>query len=143
MNTIARRRLLAGGLAGIGLAAVGLLAYEVPKVLETHYPKTPYDDLIGRLPNRDDAARLGSAVISAEKDFDPQRTARKLRDRLKSISLAAAADADARGSRLLEAGGWVLPYTLAELCALAASASLPKRSSLRAVPTSVVQTSGI
>jgi hypothetical protein len=143
MTAIARRPLLLGTLAGLGLAAIGLLAYETPRIFEPRYPRTPYDDLLGRLPNRDDAVRLGSAVLDAERDFDPQSTARALRARLGSMSLAAAADADVRDARLTEVHGWVLPSVLTALCALAASASQPRNASSRAVPPSPAQTSGI
>ena len=143
MNSIARRPLLIGSLAGLGLAAIGFHAYETPRILEPRYPRTPYDDLLGRLSNRDDAVRLGTAVLAGERDFDPQSTARMLRTRLKSMPLAAAIDADLRDARLTEVHGWVLPNTLAALCALAASASLPRNASSHAAPPSPLQTSGI
>ncbi len=142
MTAIARRPLLLGSLAGLGLAAIGLLAYETPRIFEPRYPRTPYDDLLGRLADRDDAVRLGSAVLAAESNFDPQSTARALRARLDAMSLAAATDADLRDARLTEVHGWVLPSTLTTLCALAASASQPGNASAGAMPPSPLQTSG-
>ena len=145
MNTsrIARRPLLFGGLVGAGLAAIGLLTYEAPRVFEPRYPRTPYDDLLGRLSSREDAERLGAAVLAGEKTFDAQSAARELRARLKSLPLAAAVDADVREGHLAEAHGWVLPSTLAQLCALAAAASLPSKANPQAVPPARLQTSGI
>lgn len=143
MTGIARRPFLAAGLAGFALAAMGVLVYEAPALLHPRYPRSPYDDLLDRLSNRDDAVRLGSAVIAVEKDFNPHNAARTLRARLASASLGAVADADLRAGHLIEIHGWVLPDSLAALCALAASVSLPHSTRAHTMPASSVKTSGI
>ncbi len=120
---IARRPLLVGLLVTGALALAGLAAIESPRLFARHYPPTPYDDLLSLLPDRDSAAQLGRAYISAQKSFDTGNTAIALRRRIAGKSLVDAADADFAEARMVEAHGWVLPETLVLLCALAAKLS--------------------
>jgi hypothetical protein len=117
---LSRRTLIAGGLAVIGLGAAALLAWRAPALLSPRYAPTPYDDLLSRLPDRDNAKRLGKAAISHS--FDARATAAQLRARMGSNSLGDAMTADLAQGRLAEVHGWVLPETLTSLCALAAKA---------------------
>ncbi|HEY5046678.1 MAG TPA: hypothetical protein VII49_01490 [Rhizomicrobium sp.] len=117
-----RRAFLAGGLALLGLGVAGGLFHEWPIIFGLHYPPTPYDDLLSRLPDRESAIRLGAAVLSAERSFDAHDTAVQLRARLKSEPLAEVLEAELRSGFLVEVHGWVLPNSLVKLCALAAKA---------------------
>jgi hypothetical protein len=91
--------------------------------LAPRYAPTPYDDLLAKLPDRDSAARLGAAYLSTHKGFNERTVAARLRQRLTNKPLAGALDADLSAARLAEAHGWVLPETLAALCAIAARAA--------------------
>ncbi|HEV2653024.1 MAG TPA: hypothetical protein VGU69_17310 [Rhizomicrobium sp.] len=109
---------IGGGVAvAIGLTALGL---EAPRLLERAYRKTPYDDLLGLLTDRDTAARLGRAARTP--GFDAKTVAHDLREQLAHQSLGQVVDADIAKSRLAEVKGWVLPESLANLSTLAATA---------------------
>jgi hypothetical protein len=117
---IARRPLLASLLGVAGLAIIGGGAYEAVRLGARRYPPTRYDDLLYKLSDRQSAMQFGRQVLSASKSFDLRRTARSLRSRLKRKSLAAVLDADIRKGAMTEVRGWIVPQTLADLCALAA-----------------------
>ena len=126
---IARRSLLLGGLAGLGLAALALFGYEAPRLLAPRYPRTPYDDLFARLADRHNAILVGSAVLAEKNGFNAQQTAHALRMRLKTETLADIVEKDLSDGHVIEVRGWILPSSLAALCALAASASQPRTPS--------------
>jgi hypothetical protein len=112
-----RRHVLAGvGAAGVA-AAAGL--YRFTDLFVKHYPPTPYDDVLGALVDREQAARLGALVSGAPA---PKSLAARLRSTLKPNGLAAAARTDIAQGRMVEADGWVLPESVALLAALAARA---------------------
>ncbi|HEV2561809.1 MAG TPA: hypothetical protein VGT78_06680 [Rhizomicrobium sp.] len=117
MSGISRRPFLASALALIGVAAVGGGAYEFG-LFRKHFSK--YGDLLNALDNPDNAEQVGSAVLATMPDFDAVKTAGDLRTRIGKKSLADVLIADAQANRVIEASGWVLPETLALLCALAA-----------------------
>lgn len=109
----ARRGVIAG-LLGLGaMAAAGL--YRFTDLFVKHYPPTPYDDLLARLVDRQQAARLGAAVRDAG---DAPALAARLRGAIHD-SLPAAAAADIAAGRMIETDGWVLPRSVALLAALA------------------------
>jgi hypothetical protein len=111
-----RRRTLIGGVAAASAAlAAGL--YRFTDLFAKHYPPTPYDDLLGQLTDREQAAKLGASATSAS---DAASQAAQLRGSLQGRELATAANADIAAGRLVEVDGWLLPQTLAQLCALAA-----------------------
>lgn len=110
-----RRSIIAGAVAAGAAAAAGL--YRFTDLLVKHYRPTPYDDLLGQLTDRDQAARLGANVSGA---FDAQSQAARLRSVLRGRSLADAANADLAAGRVAEVQGWILPQTVASLSALAA-----------------------
>ena len=116
---IARRPLLAGGLAALGLAAVGAVAYEAG-LFGPPYPHTPYDDLLRLLPDRAAAIALGRDVLASDPAFDTKGTATHLRGKIGHRPLEAVLMSDIESDDLTEVKGWVLPATLAQLCALAA-----------------------
>lgn len=112
--------MVAGGgiAAALGATALGLT---LPRWLRRRYAPTPYDDLLNRLVDRDAAARVGQVVREVVPSIDDRKIARGLRQRFEQRDLAEVMDADSAEGRLAEAGGWVMPKSLAELCALAAS----------------------
>lgn len=109
--------MIGGGAAA--LVAMGVAVTRRP-LLRKHYPPTPYDDVLGQLIDRDAAARLGPAALSALPGFAPAAAAARLRVLLGNHGLAAAAGADASAGRIVEARGWLLPQSVALLSALAA-----------------------
>jgi hypothetical protein len=111
-----KRRTLIGGVVAAG-AAVAAGIYRFTDLFVKHYPPTPYDDLLGQLTDREQAAKLGA---KAPLTSDAQSQAARLRASLQGRDLAAAANADIAAGRLVEVDGWLVPQTLAELCALAA-----------------------
>ena len=116
---LTRRNVLIG--AGVG-AAAGLVAGGSFVLRKRHAP-SPYDDLLARLDDRDADAQIGETVLAELEDFDPRLTADDVRANLEGRPLAEVSVEDAADGRVMEAGGWVLPETLALLCALAAKAA--------------------
>ena len=109
-----RRAVLAGLVAAGAAMAAGL--YRFTDIFVKHYPPTPYDDVLGQLADRQQAARLGALVQGAP---DAQVLAARLRT-IMPDGLAAAAQADIAAGRLTEVNGWLLPATVVLLAALAA-----------------------
>jgi hypothetical protein len=112
-----KRRGFIAGIAGAGVALVAGV-YRFTDLFVKHYPPTPYDDLLGKLTDREQAARLGAEAGP----FNLQGRAVQLRASLRNRSLTAAANADITAGRMAEVDGWVLPQTVAWLSALAAKA---------------------
>jgi hypothetical protein len=109
-----RRDVIAGIVAAGAAMTAGL--YRFTDLFVKHYPPTPYDDVLARLIDRSEAAKLGALVPDATK---PAALAAELRPSL-AAGLAAAAEADAAAGRMVEVDGWVLPQSVALLAALAA-----------------------
>ncbi len=109
-----RRTLITGAATASAAVAAGL--YRFTDLFVKHYAPTPYDDVLGALADREQAAKLGALVSGAPA---PQALAAKLRIAIKP-GLTAAARADAANGRLTEVGGWVVPESVALLSALAA-----------------------
>jgi hypothetical protein len=116
---LTRRNIVIGAGGAVVLAAA---AYEGVHLLAKRRAPTPYDDLMARLDDRDADAQIGEMVLANFDNFDAKTVAAELRLRLQSKSLPDVMLDDVRGGRVMEAGGWVLPETLALLCALAAKA---------------------
>ena len=112
-----KRRSIIAGVAGAG-AAVAAGLYRFTDLFVKHYPPTPYDDLLGQLVDRQQAAALGAKVAAP----DAPSLAAELRRGLKQDSLGATAEADVAAGRLMEVDGWLLPRTIALLSALASKA---------------------
>jgi hypothetical protein len=110
----ARRNVIAGAVAASAAVAAGL--YRFTNLFAKHYAPTPYDDVLVRLVDREQAVRLGAKVTGP---LDLNSLAARLRLRLKANDLAAAAADDVAGGRLQEVDGWVLPQSVALLSALA------------------------
>ena len=113
-----KRRTLIAGLAAASLAVVAGV-YRFTDLLVKHYPPTPYDDLLGQLTDRAQAAKLGAKLANAP---DAQALAVQTRAILQGKNLNAAANADIAAGRMVEVDGWVLPRSEAWLAALAAKA---------------------
>lgn len=110
-----RRRDVAAAVVAAGAAvAVGL--YRFSDMFVKHYAPTPYDDLLARLIDRGEAAKLGAQVTGS---FDIAAQSARLRDTFRKQDLAAAVNADLAAGHMVEVGGWVLPETVALLSALA------------------------
>jgi len=111
-----KRRMIVTGMAAAAVAA-GL--YRFTDLLVRHYPPTPYDDLLTRLTNREQAVKLGAQVGGS---FNAASQAAQLRTELGDKSLGQVAASDIAGGRMVEVGGWIVPRTVAQLSALAAKA---------------------
>ncbi len=117
--TFTRRNIVVAGVGAVVLAAA---TFEARHLLRKHYAPSPYDDLLTLLGDRDADAQIGEAVLAEIENFDPKAVADELRAGLQHHSLAQAVADDSVEGRVVEANGWVLPETLALLCALAAKA---------------------
>ena len=120
---LARRPFL-GAIAGVFAVAIAAGAvYEWPLNFRRRYPKTPFDDLLDRLPDRESAVRVGHAALGVGPAFHPQQAAKGLRSQFDSGPLSDVVLADAANHHMVEIKGWVLPTGLVLLCELAASAA--------------------
>lgn len=117
---LSRRHILIG--AG-GVAVVAGAGFTASRLLRKRYAPSPYDDLLALLDNRDGDAMIGETVLAGKPGFDAAAVADKLRQKLKQSSLADLAAKEAAEGHILEGHGWVLPESVAELCALAAKAA--------------------
>ena len=115
-----KRRTLLAGLGVLVAAAAGGAAFKL-RLFRKRYPPSPYDDLLGRLLDRDWAEKFGAAVRKAMPDFTPAEAAIRLRAALGGGDLERAARADASAGRVLEISGWLVPESAALLAGLAAS----------------------
>jgi hypothetical protein len=111
-----KRRTLIGGVAAAGVA-VAAGVWRFTDLFVKHYPPTSYDDLLGQLTDRAQAAKLGAKLANAP---DAQALAAQARASLQGKSLSDAANADIAAGHMVEVDGWVLPRTVALLSALAA-----------------------
>jgi hypothetical protein len=110
-----KRRDAIAAVTAVGLAAAAGV-YRFTDVIVRHYPPTPYDDLLDRLTDREQAIRLGARL---DGDFDVTHQAAQLRAGLDGHDLGAVVSADIGAGRLVEIAGWVVPESLAMLAALA------------------------
>lgn len=113
-----RRRIALGAVAVGALSAVALR--EFPRLWEHRYRSSAYDDLLQKLSDRDSAQRFGKAFGSLS---TAGAIAQVLRRRLGSRSLKSVAAQELAIGRMLEVHGWVVPESVALICALAASQS--------------------
>jgi hypothetical protein len=110
-----RRTLIAAIGAGSAVLAAGL--YRFTDLFVKHYSPTPYDDLLVRLTDREQAAKLGAHVPGT---FDPGAEAARLRVTFRGQDLRSAILAEVGQGRVAQVDGWVMPQTLIQLSALAA-----------------------
>ena len=121
-DTVSRRPLLAALAAIAGIGAAGTLLYEGAQ-LHGRLLSGPYGDLFSDMGDSESAAAVGRAVLAQTPSFDPQRTAQNLRGVIEHRPLAAVLSGEAAQGEVMEIHGWVLPASLAWLCALAATKS--------------------
>jgi hypothetical protein len=117
MSKFTRRAVVFGGGAVI---VAGLAGVEGPRLLRKRHAPSPYDDLLDKLDDRDAAAQIGEAMLAGNTGFNAERLAAALRPRLRHQDLSEVALKEAEESRVREVDGWVMPESLALLCALAA-----------------------
>ena len=117
---LTRRNILIGAGGVVVLAAAG---FEGRRLFRKRYAPSPYDDLLALLDDRDADAQIGEAVLADIDDFDANLVADEVREGIAKRPLAQVLIEDISEGRLLEAGGWVMPETLALLCTLAAKAA--------------------
>jgi hypothetical protein len=115
---IPRRVFLTGAFAAAGVAAIAG-AYEA--FLFRSRPKGPYGDVLAPLDDLSDAPVVGRAYLADARNFNARQAAAQLRTRLQQQSFSDVLAADIAGNQLAEAGRWVLPESLAVVCALAVS----------------------
>lgn len=109
-----RRDVAAAALAAGAAVTAGL--YRFTDLFVKHYAPTPYDDLLARLTDREQAVKLGAQLTGP---FDLASQSARLRDTFRKQDLAVAVNADIATGHLVEVGGWLLPETVALLSALA------------------------
>jgi hypothetical protein len=106
------------------MAAAGL--YRFTDIFVRHYPPTPFDDVLGRLDDREQAAKLGAAALKDQPNFDAEASAQRLRAALEHGSFREVVLADAETGRVQLVQGWVLPQSVVVLSAIAAKVSVTK-----------------
>jgi hypothetical protein len=120
MKRFSRRTTILAALGFGALAGTGFGLTRLVERLAHRYPRTPYDDLLSQLDDRDAAVKVGRGLV---RQFAPQGAgalASELRARLAQSPLGDASLRDSIGGAVVEANGWVVPITLARLCSLAA-----------------------
>lgn len=127
---LSRRVVAIGGFAVAGAAVVAGAAYELPRLFKRR-ARGEYADLVNRLDDPDQAATVGRQILR-QMDLGPsvdagaatdnmiRQMAADIRTWLKHKSLKDLVADDIAQHKLAEVDGWVLPTTLAGLCALAA-----------------------
>ncbi len=118
------RRAVAGGAIAVGTAAAAAVALRVAPGFFRQRAHGAYADLVNRLGDPSQAARVGSAWLDGDgqgRRIGARRAADDLRRGLAGRSLdQLLLDDTVRDGGLVEVSGWVLPLSLAKLCLLAA-----------------------
>jgi hypothetical protein len=117
---MSRRAAMIGAMAGAGVALTGAAVWEGRRLLR-HRASGEYADLVNRLDDPAQAALLGNAIL-AQSPFALSATeeeAPDLRAQLAKTALPDALMGDVSSGLVVEAGGWIIPATLAALCVLA------------------------
>ena len=120
-TSVSRRPLLVALGSVVGIGVVGGAIYEGGHRLFRGSPKGPYGDLLEGLGDLGDATRVGRAVLTRMPGFQATKVAGRLRSTMAGRSLPAVLVQDVSLGRIEEVENWVVPTTLAQLCALAAS----------------------
>jgi hypothetical protein len=119
-SEIARRPLLAGLAGLVGLGAAGGIGFALLSGHGEEHRPGAYDDLVSKIHDHGGAEVVGEAVIGDLPDFNAAATAHALRKSIGKRPIADVTMADLADARLAEATGWVLPESVALICALAA-----------------------
>lgn len=116
MSAQTTRRWLLGGIAAIAAAAVALRG--LPRLLHHHYRRTSFDDLLSKLADRDSSVKFGRVLAGVPDSTEALATL--LRERLSHGELRSVVTQELLQGHIFVAGGWVVPESLALICALAA-----------------------
>jgi hypothetical protein len=119
---ITRRALTLGGIAAAGAVVIAGAVYEVPKLLK-HRASGRYAKIVDQLDNLEAAALVGKSVEMPTPDGVQmaEEAAHDLKTRLTKRPLSSLMAEDMRTLEgMVEAGGWVIPLSLGEICVLAA-----------------------
>jgi len=124
-----RRRVVIAGVVAAGAAVAGGL-YRFTDLFVKHYAPTPYDDVLVALQDREQAAKVGKALVTnlphgGYPGLSAENIAKELRRRLTGHDLRDVALADVAAGKTVEMDGWVLPLTVALLSTLAFRALPP------------------
>jgi hypothetical protein len=109
------------GFGAAALAVLGAASFGYRRMFAPWYAPTPYDDLLHQIVDRAPAALLGKTAARTMPGQDVAALAAKLRQ--PGFGLSERARTDAGAGRVTEAGGWVVPETVAFYAALAAQFS--------------------
>ena len=102
------------GMGAAALAGLGGVALGWRHIFGRWYTPTPYDDLLHQIVDREPAAVLGKTLPK------PDVAALAARLRQPGFALQRRARADAAAGRVVEAGGWIVPQSVAAYAQLAA-----------------------
>jgi hypothetical protein len=106
------------GVTAAVMAALGAGALGYRHILGPWYAPTPYDDLLHQIVDRQPAALLGKTAVKTMPHFEVASLAARLRG--PGFALSRRARGDAANGRVVEAGGWIVPESVALYSALAA-----------------------
>lgn len=121
MSARISRRFAIGAAASI--AAIAVAVREIPAIVRAlRTRRTPYDDLLAAIDDREAAETIGRYALKSVPDFDRAKTAELLRARLHDSDLKQLTAAELSTGQTVEIAGWVFPRSLALMCALAAIA---------------------
>jgi hypothetical protein len=119
---ITRRGMTIGGVVAVGAAIVAGGIFEGPRLFKRR-ARGRYADMVNQLDNPESAALVGKSVEMVTPDgmTTVEESARDLKERLAKQPLSALVKNDMNAlDGMVEAGGWVVPISLAEVCVLAA-----------------------
>ena len=119
MTRTRRAMLLGAGAAAI--TAASTFALKPRWLFGKRYPQTPYDDLLSLLADRGSASQLGKVYMQTYPSTDLSSEAVALRRQIAGRDLQAVMAGEAARGQLVEVSHWLIPQTLAGLCALAAN----------------------
>ncbi|HTT98169.1 MAG TPA: hypothetical protein VMF58_08970 [Rhizomicrobium sp.] len=118
---ITRRGMTLGGAVAVGAAIVAGGVFEGRRLFKRR-ASGRYAEIVNQLDNPENAARIGKTVemITPDGVTMADEAARDLKTRLAKQPLAALMrDDTVTLETMAEAGGWVIPLALAEICVLA------------------------
>jgi hypothetical protein len=109
------RRVVGFGAAALAIMGAGTIG--VRRIFGPWYAPTPYDDLLHQITDREQASLLGKSAAADMPRLDVAALAAKLRQ--PGFQLKTRARGDGEAGRVKEAGGWIVPETVASYSILA------------------------
>ena len=104
------------------LRSAAVAVREWPFHLRRHYRRSLYDDVLSKLADRESAEAFGRVAMK-DAPGAAAAVAALLRQRLSASNLRSVALAELSQGHVFVAGGWVVPESVALICALAARES--------------------